>query len=382
MNKKVGIVKCPSYDTEEVYKAVKNSAEMAGYPDVEGKTVLMKPNILLDISPDKATTTHPAILEAAIRLVLELGAKRILVGDSPGMQKPGFQGKLSGHGEVTAKYGAEWVDFGSEKCELIFSAENRTRKFNITKAVLLADIIVNLPKLKTHQLMFYTGAMKNLFGLIPGLTKSTYHVTCPNREAFGTMLVDLCEAIEARKPVYSIMDAVVGMEGPGPMAGSPRQVGLIMASSNMLAIDIAATTIMAYPPFQIPTNSEALQRGKWLKDIEEIEYPGCIPADLRSPSYIKIPLKKNTSTLLGFILRGPLRRFRNLGIPGPEINHSVCIRCADCQRICASEVITAADAGKERYFIIDYKRCIRCYCCHEICPAKAIHIAKRPRNRQ
>ncbi|MDR3166710.1 MAG: DUF362 domain-containing protein, partial [Treponema sp.] len=144
---------------------------MAGPPEVGGKTVLLKPNIVMDASPEKAVTTHPAFLEAVIRLVWEGGASRILVGDSPGLQGPNFSGKVSGLGDVTRKMGAEWVDFTRGKKELPCPGGRAVRQFTLAGVLAEADYLISLPKLKTHQLMFFTGALKNLFGLVPSLAK-------------------------------------------------------------------------------------------------------------------------------------------------------------------------------------------------------------------
>jgi uncharacterized protein (DUF362 family)/Pyruvate/2-oxoacid:ferredoxin oxidoreductase delta subunit len=376
MNKKVGIERCTSYDPQEVYGALKRAVELAGDLDVAGKTVLLKPNILSDAPPEKAVCTHPAILEAAIRLVREMGAKRILAGDSPGLQPPGFSAKACGLGEVIKRNGAEWVDFTRGKIDVPCAEGKVVKKFTLTQAVKEADVMISIPKLKTHQLMYYTGAMKNIFGLVPSVAKSPYHVRYSSRESFAAMLVDLNLAV---KPAYAFMDAVIGMEGHGPAAGNPRQIGLIMASSNLLAMDIAATTVICYPPSEIPVIKDALSRGHWLANLDEIEYPGISPVDVRIPDFVKLPLKRSGSQFLDFVLPPPLRRLKDSQEPVPEINHDICVHCGDCSRICASKAISSTGEGKERREVIDYNRCIRCFCCHEICPAKAIGIVKRKR---
>ena len=378
MNNKVGIERCSSYDPDEVYKALKRAVELGGSPDLAGKTVLLKPNMLFDSPCEKAVTTHPVFVETAIRLVREMGAKRILVGDSPGLQTPGYSGKSCGIGDVVKRTGVEWVDFTKEKVDVSFPGAKAMKKFTVTKAAVDADIIITLPKLKTHQLMYYTGALKNSFGLVPSMLKSTLHVRFSSREAFASMLVDLNMAV---KPGYAFMDAVTAMEGPGPSAGNPRHIGLVLASSNLLAMDVAGSTIIGYPPMEIPVNREALGRGCWLSDFNEIEYPGLSPADLRIPDFVKIPIKKTGSQLVEFVLPGPLRRLINSRAQGPEIDHSICVHCGDCSRICGSGAISFAGEGKERHLNIDYGRCIHCFCCHEICPKNAIEIAQKPRNR-
>jgi len=381
MNKKVGIEACSSYESAFVYEALKRAVELAGDFDVREKTVLLKPNILSDVSPEKAVSTHPVFLEAVIALVREGGAGRILVGDSPGIQLPGFSARGSGIGEAAKRNGAEWVDFTKEKIEIPCPEGKVMKKFTVTAAVREADIVISLPKLKTHQFMNFTGAMKNIFGLVPSLLKSPFHARFPNCESFAAMLVDLNLAV---KPAYALMDAITGMEGPGPSAGKPRHIGLVLASSNLLAMDVAASTIIAYPPGEIPLNREALGRGYWLSDPGEIEYPGLAPADVRIPDYVKVPIKRPGSPFIDFLLPGPVKRLKETHAAGPEINHGVCVRCGDCMRICGSRAISMenkkGDSKNKPRMIIDYSRCIRCFCCHEICPAKAIEVKNRPRN--
>ncbi|WP_010260901.1 DUF362 domain-containing protein [Treponema primitia] len=373
MNTQVAITRCEAYEPSLVYAALRLAVEAAAPPNVRGKTVLLKPNIVFDSPPEKAIATHPVFLEAVIRLVRELGASRILVGDSPGLQKPNFTAKLSGLGDTAKRMGAEWVDFTREKTDIPCPDGRVAKQFTLTAAVKEADCIISLPKLKTHQLMYYTGAMKNLFGLIPSVAKSPMHVRYPSREAFAAMIVDLNTAV---KPQYALMDAIVGMEGPGPSSGDPRHIGLILASSNLLALDVAASEIVGYPPLEIPVTREALSRGIWLNSLSEIQYPLLTPVELRIPDFKKIPLKKTGSQLSDFILPRFFRKFRERLTPRPEIDPSICLRCGDCTRICGSKAMTLSGEGPARQVRIDYNTCIRCYCCHEICPVKAIDIKR------
>jgi ferredoxin len=174
------------------------------------------------------------------------------------------------------------------------------------------------------------------------------------------------------------MDAITGMEGPGPGSGDPRYIGLVLASANLPAMDIAASEIVGYPPLEIPVNREALSRGIWLKSPSEIEYPLLRPADLRIPDFKKIPLKKSGSQLTEFLLPKSFRKFRERLTPRPEIDRSICRLCGDCTRICGSKAMRIAGEGPAKQVRIDYNTCIRCYCCHEICPVKAIEIRKVP----
>jgi uncharacterized protein (DUF362 family)/Pyruvate/2-oxoacid:ferredoxin oxidoreductase delta subunit len=371
MNTKVAIERCREYEPEKLYAALKKAAIAADFPSAEGKTVLLKPNIVMDSAPAKAVTTHPVFLSAVIRLVREWGASRILVGDSPGLQGPNFTARGSGLGEAAKETGAEWVDFTRGTMELNCPEGKTQRRFTVSKVLQSVDWVISLPKLKNHQLMYYTGAMKNLFGLVPSVTKSPYHVRYPSRESFASMIVDLNVAV---KPVYAFMDAVVAMEGPGPSGGTPKQVGLVLASANFLAMDAAACAVIGYPPQLIPVNRDALARKIWLNDFSEIEYPLLKPEEVLIRDFIRIPFKKTGSQLLDFITPGPLKKLMAKRNPIPVIDRNICIRCADCVKICASNAMKLAGQDSAKQIELDKTRCIRCYCCHEICPAKAIKI--------
>ena len=364
MNAKTGVVKCDSYDSAKLYTAIKTAAEAAGIPDVKGKKVLLKPNILSDVPPEKAVTTHPLFLDAVIRLVKEWGASHIYAGDSPGLHGPKFTPRACGIWDVLQKNGVEWVDFTHGKTELENPAAKVLRRVSVTRILEDVDFVINIPKLKNHQFMLFTGAIKNMFGIVPSLAKSPFHVRFQSREAFAAMLVDLNLSI--KQPMYTFMDAVVGMEGPGPGSGTPKQVGVVLASPNTLAVDIAASSIIGYPAHLIPSNKEALSRKHWLKDIGEIEYPLLKPEDVKVSDYKKIPFKRQNNNFFGKLFRKKT--------PVPQIQKDMCKLCGDCVRICASGAIKITGDNKSKYVEINSKSCICCYCCHEVCPAKAILV--------
>nr|MDA3810015.1 DUF362 domain-containing protein [Spirochaetaceae bacterium] len=244
-NNNVSIKKCDDYDFEKVYKAVSEAIiQSGGFPDVENKIVLLKPNLLFPVPPEKAVTTHPAVLNAVIRFVKGKNAARIIVGDSPGVAAMDVAGRKSGLKQIAEDQNVEWVEFKNPTL-----LENKAgiiqTQFFPAEIVCKSDVIISIPKLKTHEMMYYTGALKNLFGTIPGLNKSRFHFNFPDKNDFATMIVDLNIAL---KSSYAVMDAIVAMEGPGPGSGYPKHLGLILTSSNLLALDITASEFIGYDP--------------------------------------------------------------------------------------------------------------------------------------
>ena len=208
----VAITRCSTYDDEEVQKAVELVCEAALLPSVEGKTVLLKPNILSDAPPEKAITTRPEILRALIRHLFAKGAARVLVGDSPGIHGPSFIPKTSGIGKVCAQEGAQWCEFAREPVMHRIPGTYGLR-LPLPKILCEVDLIISVAKMKTHQLMYATGSVKNLFGMVPGLHKSRCHMLYPTRESFSRMLAGLYALV---KPQFAVMDAIICMEGAGP----------------------------------------------------------------------------------------------------------------------------------------------------------------------
>ena len=200
----VSIVPCAGYGREAVRGAVAEAARAAGGLDVAGKTVLLKPNMLCTAEIDGAVTTHPEILRAAIRLVRSLGAARVLVGDSPAFQSGDAVGATCGLKPAALDEGAEWVNF-SETVEVGVPDGQLVKRFAIARVVAEVDAVISVCRLKNHSFMYFTGAVKNLFGAISGLQKSAFHMRFPGKPEFGTMLADLVLAV---KPRYAIMDAI------------------------------------------------------------------------------------------------------------------------------------------------------------------------------
>lgn len=375
MTNRVALVRCRNYSEDIVYRALEEAVELAGGLDVAGMRVLLKPNILFDAPPDRAITTHPAILHATIKLCQKMGAAKIYVGDSPGIHKSSFTGEISGLRQVTDSLGAEWVDFSRGTTELRSPSGRVARSFVVSDIVTQVDRIISLPKLKTHQLMYFTGAMKNLFGLVPGLMKSPYHLHHPSRSGFATMIVDLVTGL---KPHYAIMDGIVGMEGPGPAGGTPRRLEVILASSNLLALDEMAARIIGYPHGKIPVAAEAFYRGEWLCAMTDIETLGDPVESFITRDYKKVPIKSGSSQLVEFAGGRTVQFLRSLIEPRPKILNKRCTRCGECTRICPASAMEFRGRGKKTRIVVDYSKCIRCYCCHEICKFDAIELKTLP----
>lgn len=368
----VSIIKCESYSAALVYSSLKKAWEASGGFDIKGKTLLVKPNILSGAPPEKAVCTHPVFVKQAVRLFLELGAAKVYAGDSPGFQSSEFAGKKSGIKEAAVSEGAEWIDFASSS-ELANPDGLLVKKFQAASVLKQVDPVVSLPKMKTHQLLYFTGGMKNLFGLVPGLMKSQFHLRFPDRENFAQMITDLNTAV---KPVFTLMDGIVSMEGPGPGNGHPRKTGLVIASSNILALDTAAAKIMGYRPEDMPLLNTAVRTGNWMKSIDDYSVTGDFEEEPASADYKRIKVLKDISM---FKDRMPPIIFdfvKNLTVKKPVFNHSKCIRCGDCIKICPADALSFTE-NAEKKVDINYKKCIRCYCCHEVCPADAIIIKRK-----
>jgi uncharacterized protein (DUF362 family)/ferredoxin len=373
MTSDVAMRACADYFPESVSRAVRDAWKASGGPDPKGKAVLLKPNLIKGALPEEAATTHPEILRAVIRYCKAEGAARIVVGESPGYQGFETAARKSRLMEVIEEEGIEFDDFsraetvGNPKGKLVTS-------FKIAKAVGEADIVISLPKLKTHTLLQFTGAIKNLFGVVPGFEKSAYHFRFPDKALFGQMIVDLAALIDAD---FAVMDAIVGMEGPGPGSGDPRFIGQILASTNLLALDRCACRLVGYDPDRIGYLKIAHDSGLWLKPGEDARVDGPDPASVAVRGYKTLKGEKTAS--FQRLIPPPLHALIACFMaPAPRFNARKCVVCAGCVDICPAKalmVIPGAERGKRgKKIALDKKACIRCYCCHEVCPAEAIRV--------
>jgi len=367
----VTITRCRSYDLDAVRSAVASSlAPLGGMGRFVGKgeRVLVKPNLLASRLPETAVTTHPAIVQAVVEEVQKAGAEAV-IGDSPGGRNAGqtyerLLGRTGMMGVVEAT-GCDWVSFDDSVVDVQAPNAGSFKRFTVGKAVADADRIIVLPKLKTHQLTYYTGAVKILYGYIPGLLKAEYHLhTGTDAETFSDLLLDLNGALP---PTLAVMDAVVGMEGQGPSNGNPREIGLILASESCHALDLVACSIIGFDPMTVPTVRKAGERGIGPRDLGEVLISGEPIESVRVQDFAKpgtMILAKVPPSLIHAV--GYLLGAR------PAIRRGRCISCGKCAEGCPPKAIRYK---KGEIPSIRYRHCIRCYCCQELCPQGAVEVA-------
>ncbi|EGO65811.1 DUF362 domain-containing protein [Acetonema longum] len=371
--KTVSITECAAYGYEEVEKAV--FACLDNLPGIKSKMVsgarvLVKVNLLKRNAPEDAVTTHPAVVEAVVRYLQAAGCK-VIVGDSPGgpFTVKRLEGiyKAAGMTQVAEKTGCE-LNYDVAAVQVTNEQAQKLKSMQIIKIAEDVDFVVSAAKLKTHGMMVYTGAVKNLFGVIPGLIKAEYHFKMKSVENFAHHLIDICEYI---KPVFTIIDAIEGMEGDGPSAGQKRHAGLILASENPYALDTAAAHIIGINPLTVPTVKLARDRGIFSGSLQDLTVKGTRLEDIHIPPF-KLPGSLHDNLLAGAMPEFAANFLANILRAKPVFNYDLCISCGDCQRGCPARIIDMS-SGKP---VPDLDQCISCFCCHELCPKKAIDIKK------
>ncbi|MFA7057401.1 MAG: DUF362 domain-containing protein [Candidatus Cloacimonadales bacterium] len=329
-----------------------------------GKTILLKPNLLGAFAPEKAVTTNPVIIEAVIQILQEIDCK-ILVGDSPGGSISYEHAlKVCGIQAVADKYNVEIVNISKYKISKTTHKQHDITYSHIYDEV---DYIINLAKYKTHGLMQFTGAVKNLYGLVPGLKKADYHRTYPNSHNFAEFLSSLYAVLKP-KLLFSVIDGIVGMEGKGPSGGKPRNFGYLFASECASSADYVAAYMMGFKPLSIDL----------IRMTMEID--GVLPSRIASNFLWQENIIPNVDTgivklrtkLLTIMPNQVSKLVKSVLWYRPVITDK-CKKCNICFESCPVEAIKKDENGTLK---IDDKICIRCLCCHEFCPHQAIEIKK------
>ena len=365
MSETVSIVRCEDYQHEKVLKNVEEGLTLLGGLDSfisPGDRVLLKPNFLVGRTPEKCVNTHPAIVKAVGQLVLAAGAQPI-IGDSPQMGTALKVAEKCGIAEVARELGIEIVEF--EPVEVEHPAGKLFKHFTIGKAVLEADAIINLPKLKTHSFTYLTLAVKNIFGCIPGARKAQWHVKTAEQghTCFARMLLDLCTLI---KPALSIVDGIVAMEGKGPGFGNPKDLGLIISGTEAVAVDAVIAKLIGVPPEHYPILHTALNEGYGTASLDKIVLKGLPVSEAAPDDFFLPPLLTQPALLrriLMRILKGPLTT-------SPFIDKNKCLQCGNCYKACPVHCISSSESG----FEITRRECIQCLCCMEVCPNGAVDL--------
>lgn len=346
-------VRQASYDYATLKPLVFELLGLLGHPPIRGgDSVLIKPNLLAPAAPAKAVTTHPLLIRAAVEYVLELGG-RPRVSDSPAM---GPFGKVLREGGVAEALRGLPVDCRPFKESVAVDVGHPFNKIEIAADALSADLVINLPKLKTHAQMLLTLGVKNIFGCIVGLRKPEWHLRAGvDKELFAQVLVQVCAAV---RPGVTILDGVLAMEGQGPGTGGvPRRLGVIMAGRDPFAVDAAVCAMLGLRAQDLLTNRLA-QRAGLMPEVLEID--GELPSvrDMRLPDMS--PLEFGPKRFHRF--------FRKHLVQRPVCDDTLCELCGECWRYCPAQAISRERGGLS----FDYDACIRCFCCVEVCPHGAL----------
>lgn len=368
-NYDVAVVRCKTYDVETVKPALEEALNAVNGLDfvMPGMKIIIKPNLVSFKKPDAAATTHPALLEALVEMLLARGAD-VTIGDSPGgpHSLPLLNRVYAATGmDRLEKLGAKLNRNMNEKT-VDFPEGKVLKNFTYTEYLDEADAIIDFCKLKSHGMLGMSAAVKNLFGTIPGLKKPEVHYKFQNDAEFADMLVDLNEYF---KPRLAICDAVVGMEGNGPTAGTPRQIGAIIASKSTYYADVVGAELIGMNIDGLPTLQAAYERGFAPASSKNLRVYGDIRAltvdDFKAPPVRGLSFMRK-GNVLHFISKAALEH-------KPTLKKRFCVGCGECARMCPAKAIEM----KNKKPHINREKCIRCFCCQEFCPRAAM-VAHRP----
>ena len=373
----VALIKCSDYDDDLLIKVIKDGLGKIGFDFAQFKNarVGLKPNLLMAATPEKAVTTHPSFFKAVARIVIEQGGTPVLT-ECNGFGSLKLVMNSAGYAEVVKELSME-VGKMEEIASLHYPQAKLIKRIDISKAFFDVDMIINLPKLKTHGFTYMSGAVKNLFGTIPGLRKARMHLRFPEPNGFSEWLLDLNGALlngfEKPKTIIHIMDAIVGQEGEGPgPSGTPKKIGAVIFGSDPVAVDFVAAGVAGLDYKKVPTIMLGFKRDFTVSSPEDISVIGQSIEDLRVKNF-----QPTKSSISSHILRGWLvgPTVKNIFIEKPWPSEEKCTLCYKCMSVCPAGAISQAQDSK-KIPLYDYKKCIRCYCCIEFCPEAAISLKK------
>ncbi|MDO5725703.1 MAG: DUF362 domain-containing protein [Tissierellia bacterium] len=365
---RVYIYKTVNYDENLIYRNLKKIVDESNLLEIlkpESK-IFLKLNLLIGKAPEYAVTTHPEIVKQMAKILYENGHK-VIVGDSPAgpLTQPALRSIYKQSGLIDAEKGGYFtLNYNCES--LNYKADNakKLKAFDIMKVLTEVDYIINICKLKTHSMMTFTCAVKNMYGAIVGLEKAKNHFKMHNAENFANHIIDVCEAVN---PIFTIVDGVIGMEGNGPSGGDPIESKILAAGFNPYAIDKVLIDKIGFLEKDVLTVKFSRER-KLFQEIEIIN-----DFDLAEIPKFKMPRSQDMSFLPNFI-GGRLRSIIVNSLKSkPKFLHERCIKCKRCGEICPAQIISFNESNLP---IFDKKKCISCFCCHEVCPVKAIGVKR------
>lgn len=362
---RVSLVRCASYSPSALTAAVGRALDHLGGPARlvrPGGKVLLKPNVMMPKPYGFAANTHPEFVRAVISLFKGAGAE-VWVGESSAGSQAGLTLtkralNASGLDKIAAETGARLINFDLDGVVTAKLDNHFVDAVPIARAVRQADLVVSLPKLKTHTYAnIITGAVKNLYGCVPGQIKAEFHRRAPRPLEFFTIIRDIYGSI---RPGLAIFDAVEGMEGNGPSAGRPRAVGLVIASVDPVAADAVAAEVIGVPSLRVTSTRLCHEAGLGTGDLMDIEITGEALDAVRVADFVKPSTAVINPRLYRFILK--------LTETIPVIDDTACTRCRICLQTCPTQAISEKDGRLD----IDRSACIRCFCCAEVCPEQAV----------
>lgn len=368
---KVWLSRCGGYSPEELLRQVEELFTALGVWDEiqPGMTVVIKPNLVMSSKPEAAIATHPALVAAVGKCVQKAGGQ-VLIVESPGgpytpaAMKAVFRG--CGYTDMAKECGFTLYTECKSR-EVSLPGAKRCRQLSVVEPFLTRDYLIDLCKLKTHSMVGFSGAVKNLFGTVPGLQKPELHCRFPEKQPFSEMLVDLCDFL---KPDLCIVDGILAMEGNGPTGGRPRQLGVLGASKSPYALDVCAATMVGIQPESVLMLQDAHQRGLGPITPEECQLVKEQIAPLAQLDFLKA--EASSTDFIDRLPKGLRPLAKKVATPRPKIREKECVGCGKCAESCPQHTIGIRD-GKAK---IDYKNCIRCFCCHEMCPKHVIDIRR------
>ncbi|MCJ7694981.1 MAG: DUF362 domain-containing protein [Anaerolineaceae bacterium] len=365
---KVVLVRCDSYEEKTLDQAMSRGLALLGGAESIfslDEKVLIKPNVLIGDPPEKNTATHPKVFAALARALQACGAS-LTYGDSPAFGPPLVSMKTSGLAAEADKLGIPMADFVHSE-DVPFPEGQLIKHFPIAKGVREADGVISLAKFKAHALTRITGAVKNLFGCIPGMIKTEFHATLKDSSQFGKMLLDLATLVNPR---LCVMDAIIGMEGNGPRNGTPRKVGLLIFATDPTALDAVMARLVVIDPMLVPTLKAAEE--KQAGTVANYTLLGDPIEDFILKDF-DVNRKTGGTKFKNGLMNQMVQKWVS---PRPVIDDDKCIACGTCVDICpvSPKALSFSDDSKSIAPVYDYELCIRCYCCQETCPYEAIFV--------